>query len=727
MDYRVVLKNDEFELDKYNHYKALGYSDNQSFVLAVFTYGASRSMRYWMDVERNGLSMAMKHYDIQYADKGIKFCDYLTHLLSKTIVQYTEKERTESISCYLDMILCNYFGVGLQKADVAVTQYLRGFKGAMNVNANIPVQPIPPVEPFVNTNNSEIDDVFAEESEFNVGGWEAQSFSSSPSTDNAVFASPTPKGMNTRGGFLSGLMSKVGAPKGKVVSKSLLSNSMFNGSSPIEAIRTDSYEIIEEKGFLSPLTSPTSTFRMTCNTASMGVLKNAMKNGLPINKDMVRIEEMLNYFKYSLSKPTDRMFNINTEMCSKPDSNNKLLFIGVQGKRYVPTRQNIAFLLDVSGSMTGNVDATQLAFFTVLSKLKDNDILSLITYSSNDETIYEGKILNKEKDVDAIIERFLKINIYGCTNGSAGMETAYRIAKENYISNGVNRVILITDGDLNFGLTENNQLEKFISEKKETGVFLSVLGTGLGNYKDSKLEVLAKNGNGNYFVVNGIEDVQENIYNKYASLVFTIAKDVKAQVEFNPKFVKNYRLIGYENRELNHEDFKDDTVISEPFGSGSYAVALYELEMADGTEHSDLRYQKPIYTDSENLCTVSVRYKEPDGDESHQLFVNVKNKEGIMTKNLKLAYSIYAVGEKFRDSKYCPDISFLKKEFNAGSEFFIDMVKLNGKKMSLLYNLIKKLDVLEKVEEVNIVNESDTSRVVKNQEEVIDPNKLFRG
>ena len=433
---------------------------------------------------------------------------------------------------------------------------------------------------------------------------------------------------------------------------------------------------------------------MTCNTASMGILKNNMKNGLYIKNDMVRIEELLNYFKYSLSKPTDRMFNINTEICRKPNSNNKLLFIGVQGKKYIPSKQNIVFLLDVSGSMTGHVDVSQLSFFTVLSKMKDGDILSLITYSNTDETIYDSKVLNKDRDIDEIIKRFLKINIYGCTHGSAGMETAYKIAKRNYLEDGVNRVILVTDGDLNFGLTEKHQLEEFICKKKETGVFLSVIGTGLSNYKDDKLEILAKNGNGNYFVVNDIEDVQENIYNKYASLVFCIAKDVKAQVEFNPKYVKSYRLIGYENRELKHEDFKNDNVISEPFGSGAYAVALYELEMADGNIESELRYQKPIIVDSEELCTVSVRYKEPDSDTSSQLFVTVKNREGSMSNNLKLAYSIFAVGEKLRNSKFTPDIELLKKEFDASSEFFIDMVKLNGKKMSLLYNMIKKLDVL---------------------------------
>lgn len=694
MDFREILRNDKIELEKYNHYKALGYNDNQSFVLSVFTYGASRSMNYWMDTERSGLSLAMNYYEKNFEDNGVKFCDFLVHLLSKTIVQYAEKDRTESIACFLDVVLCNYFGVGMKKAETVASNCIKGFVGNF-ANA---VPPTPTIENcFFEEAEEVISNVNLTEPEINC------------CVDGSVFRQSsfnTPVEKATKTGFFSKIVGN------KQKSTSLFNNAGFQAMSVLseeayDTFRTDSYECIEEHGFLSPLTSPTSTFRMTCNTASMGILKNNMKNGLYIKNDMVRIEELLNYFKYNLSKPTDRMFNINTEVCKMPKSNNKLLFIGVQGKKYIPNKQNIVFLLDVSGSMTGHVEASQLSFFTVLSKMKDGDILSLITYSNSDETIFDSKVINKEKDIDYIIKRFLKINIYGCTNGSAGMETAYKIAKRNYLEDGVNRVILVTDGDLNFGLTEKNQLEEFIREKKETGVFLSVIGTGLSNYKDDKLEILAKNGNGNYFVVNDIEDVQENIYNKYASLVFCIAKDVKAQVEFNPKYVKSYRLIGYENRELKHEEFKDDTVISEPFGSGAYAVALYEIEMADGVVESELRYQKPVIIDSEELCTVSVRYKELDSDTSNQLFVTVKNREDEMSNNLKLAYSIFAVGEKLRNSKYTPDIELLKREFDASSEFFIDMVKLNGKKMSLIYNMIKKLDVLceNKEESIPVIPE----------------------
>ena len=205
---------------------------------------------------------------------------------------------------------------------------------------------------------------------------------------------------------------------------------------------------------------------------------------------------------------------------------------------------------------------------------------------------------------------------------------------------------------------------------------MSVLGTGLYNYKDDTLETLSKNGNGNYCTIDSIEDVKENIFEKYNSLVFTIAKDVKAQVEFNPKFVKSYRLIGYENRALNHEDFRNDAVISEPFGCGSYGVALYELEMQNGVAEikSDLKYQQPVLTDADSICTVSVRYKEPLATESQELSVEVKNKTAEMKDNLLLAYLITVIGERLRNSKYYNEKDKKKSHYADYYPFFLDLL-----------------------------------------------------
>jgi Ca-activated chloride channel family protein len=243
------------------------------------------------------------------------------------------------------------------------------------------------------------------------------------------------------------------------------------------------------------------------------------------------------------------------------------------------------------------------------------------------------------------------IEINGCTYGSAGIETAYKIGAQNYLKDGNNQVILITDGDLNFGITSKGGLKSLIEEKKKSNLFLSVIGTGLYNYKDDNLEVLAKHGNGTYCVVNDLEDVEESINKRYIALTNIVAKDVKAQVEFNPRFVKNYRLLGYENRELNHEDFTNDAVISEPYGSGSHGVALYELEMAaeNSTPTSDLKYQTPVLTDSDELGTVKIRYKDPLSDVSHPIEATFFNKD-YSTSNARLAYLLYCISENLRGS-----------------------------------------------------------------------------
>ena len=237
-----------------------------------------------------------------------------------------------------------------------------------------------------------------------------------------------------------------------------------------------------------------------------------------------------------------------------------------------------------------------LAIATIFSKLKIGDKISLVTYSTTDETVLDGYEIRSEQDKETLMGILYGIKINGCTYGSAGIETAYKIGAQNYLKDGNNQVILITDGDLNFGITSKGGLKSLIEEKKKSNLFLSVIGTGLYNYKDDNLEVLAKHGNGTYCVVNDLEDVEESINKRYIALTNIVAKDVKAQVEFNPRFVKNYRLLGYENRELNHEDFTNDAVISEPYGSGSHGVALYELEMAaeNSTPASDLKYQTPV-------------------------------------------------------------------------------------------------------------------------------------
>ena len=419
--------------------------------------------------------------------------------------------------------------------------------------------------------------------------------------------------------------------------------------SPLMAcIDTDSYEPIEEKSAGSVFTSPSSTFRMTTNTASMGIVLNQLRNERHVDLSQVRIEEVLNYFDYENESPEEARFAVYTEILPKGNEK-ELLFIQVQAKQEAKEHQNIVLLLDVSGTMAENAEVTQEAVAAIISKLKPGDIFSLITYSTTDRTVIKGFEITGDQDREDLMGTILSLRISGCTNGSAGIETAYRIGEEYYHEGWSNQVILITDGDLNFGITEKGGLKSLIEEKKKSNLFLSVIGTGVWNYKDDNLEALSKHGNGTYCVVNSLEDVEESVSRRYISLTNIIAKDVKAQVEFNPKYVKEYRLLGYENRQLQHEDFADDNVISEPYGSGGHGIALYELTMNHGEPRSDLKYQKTVLNDSDELGTIRVRYKEPLSDESCEIekIVYPDEKSGV---NIQLAYMLYCLSEKLRGS-----------------------------------------------------------------------------
>ncbi len=418
-----------------------------------------------------------------------------------------------------------------------------------------------------------------------------------------------------------------------------------------ELTATDSYETIEEKKAEDVLTSPTSTFRMTTSNASMGVVFNQLRSGREVRMDQVRIEELLNAFDYRTSPPEREAFGVTAELRAEP-SGKKLLYVNVQASEKTPEHQNIVLLLDVSGSMCGNAEVTQETAAAVISRLNPGDVFSLVTYSSTDETLVRGFRIRDGRDRERLLGILMGIEIDGCTWGSAGIETAYRLGAKYYDRSRSNQVILITDGDLNFGITSKGGLRELIEHKKHSGLFLSVIGTGLYNYKDDNLEVLSKHGNGTYCVVNTLDDVEDCIVRRYAALTHVVARDVKAQVEFNPRFVKRYRLLGYENRRLSHRDFSDDAVISEPYGSGGHGVALYELEMRREDEPlaSGLRYQTPQLTGSDELCTVRVRYKDPLSEESRLIETAVLN-EDHSTENLDLAYALFCIAEGLRGSE----------------------------------------------------------------------------
>ena len=467
--------------------------------------------------------------------------------------------------------------------------------------------------------------------------------------------------------------------------------SVHNASSKLsESLSTDAYEPIEEKSEKSVFTAPTSTFRMTTSNASMGIVFNQIRSGRRVNMDQVRIEEVLNYFDYDVKPPKNEKFAVCTELMEKK-GNKKILFIDAQAAKEKKEHQNIILLLDTSGSMSTNDEVTQEAIATIFSKLKAGDRISLITYSTKDHTYFKGFEIKNEQSKEDLMGIILGIEIDGCTHGSAGIETAYAIGEKLYKPGWNNQVILITDGDLNFGITDKYGLKELIEEKKKSNLFLSVIGTGLYNYKDDKLEVLSKHGNGTYCVINSLDDVDESVNRNFIALTNIVAKDVKAQVEFNPRFVKSYRLLGYENRELNHEDFKNDAVISEPYGSGGHGIALYELEMngdGDPAASSDLKYQKPVLTGSDELGSVSIRYKEPLEDKSSQIEAVVYN-TNHSTQNIQLAYFLYCISEKLRRSDRLDEYDDKFLEVMITSEFYKNFSGSNKRKLEILLDALK--------------------------------------
>ena len=409
----------------------------------------------------------------------------------------------------------------------------------------------------------------------------------------------------------------------------------------VEDVRSDEYEHIEEIGAQSTASSPTSTFRTTFNTAAAAILLGNFREGTRFSHDMIRTEELLNFVPYDLKEANEKLFEVTTEMTHEGDKG--FLFLGIKAKDVVPTRKNIVLLIDTSGSMCDKTLQIRATLATVFASLHEDDVFSLVTYSSEDHTFLNGMKVDKKHDIDYVLDKLKGMYIEGGTYGSKGIETAYTIVEENYIDDGINRVILVTDGDLNFGITDKGGLIDLIEKKRETGAYLSCIGTGLYNLRDDKLEALAKNGNGNYFVVNNIADVKEILYRKYNSLVFPVAKNVKAQVEFNPAIVKGYRLIGYENRRLTHEQFRDDKVVAEPFGSGAYCVACYELFFSELENVKPLKYQAGNTSGSEDIGTLTVRYQKIQNDEYEELEFVIENNE--------------ASSENIRKARKCADLA----------------------------------------------------------------------
>ena len=406
---------------------------------------------------------------------------------------------------------------------------------------------------------------------------------------------------------------------------------------------SEEYSEWEEKGYSSVMKEPVSTFSADVDTASYSNLRRLIREGYSIDElpeNAVRIEEMLNYFTYDYKEPEgSEPFGVTAKIGKCPwNEEAELVMLGLKTEDIdyedAPA-SNLVFLLDVSGSMYADdkLPLLQEAFCLLADNLTEKDRVSIVTYAGNDTVVLEGVSGDKTRTIKKAL---MGLEAGGGTHGSKGIETAYALAEDNFIKGGNNRVILATDGDLNIGLTSEEELEELITEKKESGIFLSVLGFGTGNIKDNKMETLADKGNGNYAYIDSLREANKVLVEEMSATLLTICKDVKLQVEFNPAVVSEYRLIGYENRALNKEDFDDDTKDAGEIGAGHSVTALYEVilkEPLSGLSDEDINdlkysdeYRKEQGKDSlENSATekewftLSIRYKKPAEEESSLL------------------------------------------------------------------------------------------------------------
>ena len=498
------------------------------------------------------------------------------------------------------------------------------------------------------------------------------------------------------------LSSKVSGIRIRGISSIKSKNYSYKISKPQVEVSNDSYKEKNENVFKSPNYYPLSTFSIDVDKASYSNVRRMINNGQKIPKDAIKVEELINYFSYKYPQPTgDHPFSINTEVASTPwNTSTKIVKIGLQGKALdkenIPN-SNFVFLLDVSGSMSNQnkLPLLKSAFKLLVNQLREKDKVSIVVYAGAAGVVLKPTSGdNKEKIINALNN----LEAGGSTAGGSGIELAYKLAQKNFIKNGNNRVILATDGDFNVGQSGDQEMEDLIVEKRKSGVFLTVLGFGYGNYKDSKLETLADKGNGNYAYIDTMQEANKTFGKEFAGTMYTIAKDVKIQVEFNPGKVQAYRLIGYENRLLNVEDFKDDKKDAGELGSGHTVTALYEI-VPVGVKSKYLKnIDKLKYTKSENsndysdeLFTVKFRYKKPDGNKSIEMVSVVKDEtiDYVNTSNdFKFSTAVALFGMKLSNSKFSNKASYnkviqLAKE-GRGSDYdgyraeFIRLVKTLG-------------------------------------------------
>lgn len=436
---------------------------------------------------------------------------------------------------------------------------------------------------------------------------------------------------------------------------------------------TEGYDAIAENKFLTATDNPLSTFSIDVDAASYSNVRRILQEGRLPPTGAVRIEEMINYFHYEYPQPTgEHPFSINTEIADCPWNNkHKLALIGLQGKK-IPMEDlpasNLVFLIDVSGSMLdpNKLPLVQASMKLLVDQLREEDKVALVVYAGNAGLVLPSTNGSEKNTIKDAIDR---LQAGGSTAGGEGIKLAYKVAKDNFVQDGNNRVILCTDGDFNVGISSNSDLEALIEQERESGVFLTVLGYGTGNYQDSKMQQLADKGNGNHAYIDNLMEAKKVLVSEFGGTLFTIAKDVKLQIEFNPSKVQAYRLVGYENRILNKEDFNNDKKDAGDLGSGHTVTALYEIipvgvksEFVASVD--PLKYQSNpavVNSTSNEMMTIKFRYKKPDENRSRLIEHPVIDKHVALSStsaNFRFAAAVASFGMLLRNSEFKQQCSY---------------------------------------------------------------------
>ena len=436
----------------------------------------------------------------------------------------------------------------------------------------------------------------------------------------------------------------------------------------------DRFEDFETNPINVVTESPVSTFSIDVDTASYGFMRASLNQGVLPQQDSVRVEELINYFPYDYAIPEDRdrPFAASVTLMQTPwNAKTQLMHIGIKGYDLQPAvrpRANLVFLIDSSGSMDNPNKLPLLinSFKLLLDTLGDEDTVSIVTYAGSAGVVLEPTAASERAK---ILASFENLRAGGSTAGAEGIRQAYLLAEQNKVEGGVNRVILATDGDFNVGISDREELQSYIERKRNSGVFLSVLGFGMGNYNDALMQTLAQNGNGNAAYIDSLTEARKVLVEEATSTLFPIAKDVKIQVEFNPAMISEYRLIGYETRMLAREDFSNDKVDAGEIGAGHTVTAIYELTpVGSGAERVDpLRYQEeaeaPASDMSDEIGFLKIRYKLPDGDTSTLITrpVTADDRSASVDaapRESRFATAVAAFGQLLRGGQYTGDYDY---------------------------------------------------------------------